>query len=186
MENIIEINGQKGQRVFKVCEAMPGVGKPIRRVEPQKTGGSYGSIYPVEEIDTGNIYALKVLRECWLEKDKVFLERFNHEIETLSEKIQSRSPYVIAYEDHGTIEKCPSLPDLEQGRLCLLTRWFKGESLNAIISGGGYRFKNVIPIARMILKGLRFLHEQSILFTHLSLIFSPVPEIADDIDFTPA
>ena len=111
----------------------------------QKVGqGNYGSVYKIEKIETGEIFAAKI---CKIESNNS--ESFKREINMLK---QCDSPYILKY----------YASYIKKNIIWIVLEFCEGGSLLDImrITNIYYTEKEIASIIKMVLKGLQFLHVQ--------------------------
>ena len=139
-----------------------------------KGKGGYGWVYEVEEINTENKYAVKILKQ---KNDS----KFENEIQMLDIVSQLKNPYIINMIEHGEEEIKLKTKPLKNRQYIILDYASNGD-LFAYIKGNQKGLENKIAklIFHKLLKGLEAIHKSEICNRDLK-----IDNILMDKDFNP-
>ena len=128
-----------------------------------KGKGGYGWVYEVEEINTENKYAVKILKQ---KNDS----KFENEIKMLDIVSKLKNPYIINMKECGEEEiKLRSRP-LENRQYIILDYATEGELCEYILNdNNGFENKTGKLIFHKILKGLEAIHKSGICHRDLKI-----------------
>ena len=113
--------------------------------------GGMGTVYQVEHIALGRVYALKVLRSRVVERDDTAAERFLREARTAA---RVRHPNIVDVVDFG------HMPD---GRPYFVMEMLEGESLADRVERGALPPAEVVSIARQTATALAAAHDRGVI-----------------------
>ncbi|HVK88227.1 MAG TPA: serine/threonine-protein kinase [Kofleriaceae bacterium] len=144
-------------------------GTPLEHVDPEpgETVGRYrvmellgkggmGTVYKVEHLDLGRLYALKVLRSRVLARDATAGQRFLKEARTAA---RIHHPNIVDVVDLGY------LPD---GRPYLVMELLEGASLADRVERGALPVRDVLSIARQLATALAAAHDRGVIHTDVT------------------
>ena len=139
-----------------------------------KGKGGYGWVYEVEEINTENKYAVKILKQ---KNDS----KFENEIKMLDIVSKLKNPYIINMIEHGEEEIKLKTKPLKNRQYIILDYASNGD-LFAYIKGNQKGLENKIAklIFHKLLKGLEAIHKSGICNRDLK-----IDNILMDKDFNP-
>jgi serine/threonine protein kinase len=113
--------------------------------------GGMGTVFRVEHVALGRMYALKVLRTRVIERDPTAAQRFLREARTAA---RIRHPNIVDVVDFGY------MPD---GRPYFVMELLEGESLADRVSRGALPPGDVVAIARQLANALAAAHDRGVI-----------------------
>lgn len=117
--------------------------------------GSYGIVYRVEEVNTHQIFALKLLLP-WAENDATTRKRFEREGEY---GLRLKHPTIVRVEKHG---------HTSEGKPYLLMEFVEGQPLSKILKfQDRFSVEKTTSIARQILSALAVAHAEGVIHRDL-------------------
>jgi serine/threonine-protein kinase len=129
----------------------PGDAVGHYRVHELLGEGGMGTVFRVEHVALGRMYALKVLRSRVIERDATAAQRFLREARTAA---RVRHPNIVDVFDFG------HLPD---GRPYFVMELLEGESLADRVARGALPPHEVVAIARQLASALLAAHERGVI-----------------------
>jgi len=117
------------------------------RIEAQVSSGGMGTIYRATDVESGQLVALKVLRQA-LAADRAFLQRFRREVAAL-QKVQH--PNVVRIYDVGA-----------EGALHYYAMEYLPESLSDLLRRGPVGLPRALEVAAQAARGLAAVHAANI------------------------
>ncbi|MDX2093659.1 MAG: serine/threonine-protein kinase [Kofleriaceae bacterium] len=138
--------------------------------------GGMGTVYKVEHLDLGRLYALKVLRSRVLARDPSAGQRFLKEARTAA---RIRHPNIVDVVDLGY---------LSDARPYLVMELLEGTSLADRVEKGALPPREVLAIARQLAMALAAAHERGVIHTDVTptnviLIGAPSDPVVKLVDF---
>jgi serine/threonine-protein kinase len=145
-----------------------------RVLEPLGEGGM-GTVFSVEHVVLGRVYALKVLRSRVFERDATAAQRFLREARAAA---RVRHPNIVDVFDFG---------HLGDGRPYFVMEMLEGESLSDRVKRGALEPSEVVAIARQMATALAAVHERGVIHADVTpsnaLVTSTSPIHVKLLDF---
>ena len=123
-------------------------------VESRVGGGASGDIFRATDQHTGEVVALKVLRQA---SSKADVARFRREISVIADL---RHPNIVNYVGHG---------QLDDGRLFLAMEWLDGEDLSKRQRRAPLGTRDAVEVVRRAAQALAAIHSRNIVHRDLKL-----------------
>ena len=120
-------------------------------VEREAGAGGMGTVYRARDRETGEIVALKILRDI----DPSNLDRFEREARALAEL---RHPAIVRYIDHGTAAA---------GAPYLAMEWLQGEDLGERLARSGLTLAEAVTLGRSVAEALAAIHARGVVHRDL-------------------
>ena len=119
------------------------------RLEREAGAGGMGVVFRAEDLHTGDVVAIKVLRG-----DRAASARFQREARVLA---QLKHAAIVRYVAHG----------IASGSMYLAMEWLEGEGLDVTLERGALGIADTLHLARRIADALSFAHARGIVHRDL-------------------
>ncbi|MDJ0762369.1 MAG: serine/threonine-protein kinase [Myxococcota bacterium] len=124
------------------------------RVNARLARGGMSSVYLTRDMQSGKLYAMKVLRQDLVLRPRA-RTRFLNECKAI-QRI-----------DHPNVVRIFDIGEMDDGRICLVMEYVPGAALRKLLKDGAMPLVDVISIIRDVTAGLAAAHDQCIIHRDL-------------------